>query len=92
MSIYDIPINRLDGTPADLHDYEGKAVAGRERRLEVRPHPAVRAASSSCTKNYDDRGFTVLGVPVQPVRRPGAGHRRGDPGVLLAPPTASTSR
>ena len=26
MSIYDVSINRLDGSPADLHDYEGKAV------------------------------------------------------------------
>ena len=26
MSIYDVSINQLDGTPADLHDYDGKAV------------------------------------------------------------------
>ena len=26
MSIYDVAINALDGSPADLHDYDGKAV------------------------------------------------------------------
>jgi glutathione peroxidase len=26
MSIYDVSINRLDGSPADLHAYEDKAV------------------------------------------------------------------
>ena len=26
MSLYDIPINRLDGTPSSLADFQGKAV------------------------------------------------------------------
>ena len=41
MSIYDIPINSLDGTPGQLLGAEGQGHARRERRLEVRAHPAV---------------------------------------------------
>ena len=37
----------------------------------MRPHPAVPGLEALQEK-YADRGFTVVGVPVQPVRRPGA--------------------
>ncbi|MBA2280707.1 MAG: glutathione peroxidase [Actinomycetota bacterium] len=62
MSIYDVPINRLDGTPADLNEYDGKAVL-------------VVNVASKCglTPQYEGlerlheqlagRGFAVLGVP-----------------------------
>ncbi len=62
MSIYDVAINNLDGSKADLHDYEGKAVL-------------VVNVASKCglTPQYEGlerlheslagRGFTVLGVP-----------------------------
>ena len=42
---------------------QGQGAARRERRLEVRPHAAVRPASRSCTRSYADRGFAVLGFP-----------------------------
>lgn len=62
MSIYDVSVNRLDGTPADLHEFEDKAVL-------------VVNVASKCglTPQYEglerlherlaDRGFSVLGVP-----------------------------
>ncbi|HET6663643.1 MAG TPA: glutathione peroxidase [Acidimicrobiales bacterium] len=62
MSIYDVDINNLDGSKADLHDLEGKAVL-------------VVNVASRCglTPQYEGlerlheklagRGFTVLGVP-----------------------------
>jgi glutathione peroxidase len=62
MSVYDHEINRLDGSPADLHDYEGKAAL------------MVNVASKcgftyqyetlvQLQEQYADRGFTVLGFP-----------------------------
>lgn len=62
MSIYDVAINNLDGSAADLHDLEGKAVL-------------VVNVASKCglTPQYEGlerlheqlagRGFSVLGVP-----------------------------
>lgn len=62
MSIYDVDINNLDGSKADLHDLEGKAVL-------------VVNVASRCglTPQYEGlerlheklagRGFSVLGVP-----------------------------
>jgi glutathione peroxidase len=62
MSIYDLPINRLDGSPADLRELEDKAVL-------------VVNVASRCglTPQYEGlerlheklagKGFSVLGVP-----------------------------
>jgi glutathione peroxidase len=62
MSIHDVAINNLDGTEADLHDFEGRAVL-------------VVNVASRCglTPQYEGlerlheklagRGFSVLGVP-----------------------------
>jgi len=62
MSIYDVSINRLDGSPADLHELDDKAVL-------------VVNVASKCglTPQYEGlerlherlagRGFSVLGVP-----------------------------
>jgi glutathione peroxidase len=62
MSIYDVPINRLDGSPADLHDYEGKAVlvVNVASRCGLTPQ---YTALEQLHEQYADRGFTVLGVP-----------------------------
>ena len=82
MSLYDIPINTLDGKPASLKDYEGKTVllVNVASRCGLTPQ---YEGLERIHERYADRGFTVRRRPVQPVRRPGAGHRRGDPGVLL---------
>ena len=62
MSLYDIPINRLDGTPSSLAEFQGKAVL------------AVNVASKcgltrqyeqleQLQKDYGDKGFSVVGFP-----------------------------
>jgi glutathione peroxidase len=62
MSIYDVPINRLDGTPADLHDYEGKAVLVVNVASQCGLTPQYTGLEE-LHERFADRGFTVLGVP-----------------------------
>jgi glutathione peroxidase len=62
MSIYDVAINALDGTPADLHEYDGKAVlvVNVASRCGLTPQ---YTGLEQIHEQYADRGFTVLGVP-----------------------------
>jgi glutathione peroxidase len=62
MSIYDVPINTLDGSPADLHDYDGKAVlvVNVASRCGLTPQ---YTGLEQIHEQYAARGFTVLGVP-----------------------------
>jgi glutathione peroxidase len=62
MSIYDHKINRLDGTPLDLHDYEGKAllVVNVASKCGLTPQ---YAGLEQLQEEYGDKGFSVLGVP-----------------------------
>jgi glutathione peroxidase len=62
MAIYDVAINRLDGTPADLHDYEDKAllIVNVASKCGLTPQ---YAGLERLHERYADRGFTVLGVP-----------------------------
>ena len=91
MTIYDADINLLDGTAADLHDYEGKAVARRERGLEVRAHPAVRgpraapedATATRASPSSASRATSSSARSRAPPRRSPRSAR---------PPTASPSR
>ena len=62
MSIYDVPINRLDGTPADLKEYDGKAVLVVNVASKCGLTPQYTGLEN-LQKRYADRGFTVLGVP-----------------------------
>ena len=83
MSILDTPIAHLDGPATTL----GALTAGRpplagQRREQVRPHPAVREARAAA-RAVRRRAASPSSVSVQPVRGPGAGHGRGDRGVLL---------
>jgi glutathione peroxidase len=62
MSIYDVAINALDGTPADLHDYDGKAVlvVNVASRCGLTPQ---YTSLEQIHEQYADRDFIVLGVP-----------------------------
>jgi glutathione peroxidase len=62
MSIYDIEINTLDGAPADLHAYEGKAVLLVNVASQCGLTPQYTGLEE-IQGRYADRGFTVLGVP-----------------------------
>jgi glutathione peroxidase len=62
MSIYDVAINALDGSPADLHDYDGQAVlvVNVASRCGLTPQ---YTGLEQIHEQYAGRGFTVLGVP-----------------------------
>jgi glutathione peroxidase len=62
MSIYDVSINRLDGTPADLHDYDGKAVLVVNVASQCGLTPQYTGLEQ-LQETYGSKGFTVLGVP-----------------------------
>ena len=62
MSIYDVPIHALDGSPADLHDYEGKAVLLVNVASKCGLTPQYTGLEE-LHERFADRGFSVLGVP-----------------------------
>ena len=62
MSIYDHQLNRLDGSPLDLHDLEGKAVLVVNVASKCGLTPQYTGLEK-IHEQYADRGFTVLGVP-----------------------------
>ena len=62
MSIYDIPVNSLDGEPASLADYKGKALL----IVNVASQCGLTPQYSGLQKLHEDyasRGFEVLGFP-----------------------------
>jgi glutathione peroxidase len=62
MAIYDAPIQSLQGKPLDLHSFEDKAVlvVNVASRCGLTPQ---YTGLESLQEQYEDRGFTVLGVP-----------------------------
>jgi glutathione peroxidase len=62
MSIYDVAINRLDGTAADLRDYDDKAVLVVNVASQCGLTPQYTGLEE-IHERFADRGFTVLGVP-----------------------------
>jgi glutathione peroxidase len=62
MSIYEVAINSLDGSPADLHDYDGKVVlvVNVASRCGLTPQ---YTGLEDLHERFADRGFSVLGVP-----------------------------
>jgi glutathione peroxidase len=62
MSIYDVSISQLDGSPADLHDYDGKAVLVVNVASQCGLTPQYTGLEQ-LHEQYADRGFSVLGVP-----------------------------
>ena len=62
MSIYDVSINRLDGSPADLHDLDDKAVLVVNVASQCGLTPQYTGLEE-LQERYGAQGFTVLGVP-----------------------------
>ncbi len=62
MSIHDISINALDGTPADLGDYAGQVVmvVNVASRCGLTPQ---YSELEELHRTYAERGFAVVGVP-----------------------------
>lgn len=60
--LYDAPVTRLGGGPADLHDYEGQAVlvVNTASRCGLTPQ---YAGLQRLHERYAGRGFTVLAFP-----------------------------
>ncbi|WP_344237760.1 glutathione peroxidase [Actinocorallia libanotica] len=62
MSVLDVEIESLQGGPADLARYRGKAVLVVNVASQCGLTPQY-AGLEELQKNYAERGFTVLGVP-----------------------------
>ncbi len=62
MSIYDVDIESLNGGPADLGQYRGKAVLLVNVASKCGLTPQYEGLQR-LQETYADRGFTVLGVP-----------------------------
>jgi glutathione peroxidase len=62
MAIYDTEIKSLDGGPANLHDYEGKAVLLVNVASQCGLTPQYTGLEE-VQERFAGRGFTVLGVP-----------------------------
>src|SRR4029079_19055899 len=62
MSLYDIPINRLDGTPSSLAEFQGKAVPAGHVASKCGLTPQYEQLEK-LQKDYGDKGFSVVGFP-----------------------------
>jgi glutathione peroxidase len=62
MSLYDIPIDRLDGTTSSLSDFEGKAVLVVNVASKCGLTPQYETLEQ-LQKQYGDQGFSVVGFP-----------------------------
>jgi glutathione peroxidase len=62
MTIYDVPVRALDGSPATLQDYEGKVLLIVNVASKCGLTPQYTGLELLHEK-YAERGFSVLGVP-----------------------------
>jgi glutathione peroxidase len=62
VSIYDHPVTALDGAPADLHDYAGKALLVVNVASKC-GHTPQYGGLQELHETYRGRGFEVLGFP-----------------------------
>ena len=87
----DIALTTLDGKPTTLAELaDGAAlVVNVASKCGLTPQ---YSALEKLAQDYGDRGLTVIGVPCNQFMGQEPGTRRGDPDVLLRPPTASRSR
>jgi glutathione peroxidase len=62
MTIYDVPINRLDGSAASLRDYEGKTLLLVNVASKCGLTPQYEGLEL-LHEAYTDKGFSVIGFP-----------------------------
>lgn len=62
MSLYDVPVHALDGSPVDLHDFDDKAVLVVNVASKCGLTPQYEGLEALQEK-VGHRGFSVLGVP-----------------------------
>jgi len=62
MALYDIPISSLDGSPASLAPYKGKALLVVNVASKCGLTPQYEGLEK-LQKKYEDKGFSVLGFP-----------------------------
>jgi glutathione peroxidase len=62
LSLYEIPINRLDGTPSSLGDFAGKTTLVVNVASQCGLTPQYEQLEK-IHEEYADRGFAVIGVP-----------------------------
>jgi glutathione peroxidase len=62
VSLFDVSINRLDGSPANLHDYDGKVALVVNVASKCGLTPQYEQLEK-LQESYGDKGFTVLGFP-----------------------------
>jgi len=62
VSLYDIPVNRLDGTTSSLGDFSGKAVLVVNVASKCGLTPQYETLEK-IHEEYADRGFSVVGFP-----------------------------
>ena len=82
MTIYDAPINSLQGEPLDLHGFEDKAVLVVNVASRCGLTPQYSGLEALQERYVDSRLHRARGA-LQPVRRPGARLGRGDRHLLL---------
>ena len=82
MTISDAPIHTLQGEPTSLAAFDGKTILAVNVASKCGLTPQYTGLEE-LQKTYGDQRVHRHRVPVQPVPRPGAGHRRGDRDVLL---------
>ncbi len=62
MSLYEIPVNRLDGTPSSLADFEGRATLVVNVASKCGLTPQYEQLEK-IHEEYGARGFSVVGFP-----------------------------
>ena len=62
MSLYEIPVNRLDGTPSSLADFEGKVTLVVNVASKCGLTPQYEQLEK-IHEEYGGRGFSVVGFP-----------------------------